>query len=363
MEVSKPFDRLDYIYKLFMIIALSILAIVFAADIVIPILISAFLAIVLLPAVNWFEKKLSLTWSVIIVLFITLIFLSGIMWVIGNQVSGLVRDLPNLESKYKVLIDTVSLQLQNTLGIDEDEQLRMFKDSLKGASVYATNVLLSTTNTLSLLVQIPIYVFLILIYRDRFKKFLTSMLPNSEGLSWKKEIDGVLKGYLSGLLMVTMIISILNTVGLLLLGIDHAIFFGVLSGILTIIPYVGIFIGALLPAVFALLTKDSGWYAVGVIAMFSIVQFLEGNFITPRITGSKVSINALAAIIALLLGAKILGITGMILAVPITGVVRVLLAYSKHLKPFVILLEDKDEEVTPKTKPPAKTLPVTDTSD
>lgn len=352
MEVSKPFDRLDYIYKLFMIIALCILAMVFAADIVIPLLIAAFLSIVLLPVVKWFEKKLSLTFSVIVVLSISLVVFVGTMWIIGNQLTSLGSDLPNLESRYRVLVDDVSTQIQTTLGFTEDDQTGMIKDSLKSATVYVTNFLVSTTSTLSLIVQIPIYMFLFLIYRDRFRNFFLALLPHHEELKWKKEIDTVLKGYISGLLIVTLIVGTANTIGLLILGIDHAFFFGALSGILIIIPYVGIFIAALLPAVFALLTKDSAWYAVGVVAIFSTVQFLEGNFITPRITGSKVSINALAAIIALLIGGKILGIAGMILAVPITGVIRVLLAYSKHLKPFVILLEDTPLEQAPLAEEP-----------
>ena len=132
----------------------------------------------------------------------------------------------------------------------------------------------------------------------------------------------------------------MNCIGLLALGIDHAIFFGILSGVLTIIPYVGIIIGALFPLIMALITKDSIWYAVGVVIVFAVVQFLEGNFITPRITGSKVSINALAAIIALVIGGKILGIAGMILAVPAIGVLKIILPHTE-LKSFVILLEDK----------------------
>jgi predicted PurR-regulated permease PerM len=122
---------------------------------------------------------------------------------------------------------------------------------------------------------------------------------------------------------------------------------------------VGIFIGALLPVVMALITKDSAWYALGVVIIFTVVQFLEGNFITPRITGSKVSINALAAIIALLIGGKILGIAGMILAVPAIGVLKIVLSYSERLKPFVILLGDDD----PKEKaqdPTEHTPPVQD---
>src|SRR5690606_7808980 len=112
--------------------------------------------------------------------------------------------------------------------------------------------------------------------------------------------------------------------------------------------YVGIFIGALLPTLLALITKDSAWYAVGAVAVFMVVQFLEGNFITPRVTGSKVSINARAAIVAPLPGGKILGVAGMILAVPPIAVLKIFLAYSRRLNPFVILLGDVDEEDTKK---------------
>ena len=167
-------------------------------------------------------------------------------------------------------------------------------------------------------------------------------MPGEAAFLRKKAIEGVIQGYISGLTLVTLIIASLNTIGLLALGIDYAIFFGMLSGVLTIIPYVGIILGALFPVLMALITKDSIWYTVGVVIVFAVVQFLEGNFITPRITGSKVSINALAAIVALLIGGKILGIAGMILAVPGIGVLKILLAHTRHLKPFVILLEDVD---------------------
>jgi putative heme transporter len=223
---------------------------------------------------------------------------------------------------------------------------------VKTASVYLGDILLTTTSTISTVVQVPIYVFLFLIYREKFKSFLLELLPNSAELRWKKDLERVLQGYISGLFLVTVIVAFLNTVGLLILGIDHAIFFGVLSGVLTIIPYVGIFIGALFPVVMALITKDSIWYTVGVLIVFSVVQFLEGNFITPRITGSKVSINALAAIVALLIGGKILGIAGMILSIPALGMLKIILEYSPRLKPFIILIEDNQPKVV--ELPPTK---------
>jgi putative heme transporter len=162
--------------------------------------------------------------------------------------------------------------------------------------------------------------------------------------------------------LVTLIVSTLNTVGLLVVGIDHAIFFGILSGVLTVIPYVGIIIGSLFPIIMALITKDSIWYTIGVVIVFTVVQFLEGNFITPRVTGSKVSINALAAIVALLIGGKILGIAGMILSIPCIGVLKIVLEYTPRLQPFIILLEDvpakRESDVKTKAEKEMDKIPV-----
>lgn len=339
-EKEQPFDRLNYTYKVLMVIAIVIAVLILASDIVIPLMISGIMTIVLIPIVKRLEKKIPSTLAIFIVLLATFILfvLAGIL--IVNQFTSLVKDLPNLETKFNALIDQISSSLQNELGMSIREQNQLLKNSLSTMGGYATGLLTATTNMISLLIQIPIYIFLFLIYRDRFKAFFRSFLSNLEDDAWKKDIENVVQGYISGLLLVTIIVAILNSIGLLIIGIEHAIFFGILSGILTIIPYVGIFIGAALPVIMALLTKDSLWYPAGVISIFSVVQFLEGNFITPKITGSKVSINALAAIVALLIGGKILGIAGMILAVPALGIIKIMLSHTTHLKPFVILIDD-----------------------
>jgi putative heme transporter len=352
------FDKLGYIYKLMVVIALAVAAVVLCRDIVVPLSFAAFLSLVMLPLVKRIEKKTGLTLAVTITLVGTILVLGLLGWVLVHQIVSLANDLPNLQAKFDSFVTQAETTVSEQLNMDKGEQSKMLQDAAKSVSGYLGAFLLSTTNTLSTLIQIPIYLFLLLIYREKFKQFFLALLPNNdEEMVWKKDIENVIQGYISGLLLVTLIIAGLNTVGLLMLGIDHAIFFGVLSGVLTIIPYVGIFIGALFPTLMALITKDSYWYAVGVVSVFTVVQFLEGNFITPRITGSKVSINALAAIIALLIGGKILGIAGMILAVPAIGVVKILLSYSTYLKPFVILLGD-DDATTKKEDPTEHTPPV-----
>ena len=342
MSNLKPFDRLDYIYKLSVVVALSITATILARDIVVPLAFAAFLSVVLLPIVKRLERrKLGPAFSIIIVLVATVVFLGLLIWLVVDQVVGLVNDLPNLQAKFENYINSVSNTLRRDFGVSLSDQNKFLAEAVKTGGTYLGDVLISTTNTLTVLIQIPIYIFLFLIYRDKFRDFFLSLIPGDNEFVWKKDMERVIQGYISGLTLVTLIIACLNCIGLLVLGIDHAIFFGILSGVLTIIPYVGIILGALFPLIMALITKDSLWYAVGVVAVFALVQFLEGNFITPRITGSKVSINALAAIIALVIAGKILGIAGMILAIPAIGVLKILLPHTDHLKPFVILLEDK----------------------
>ncbi len=350
-NTPKPFDRLDYTYKLFVIIALAITATVLASDIIIPLAFAAIIAIVMLPLVKKLERRgIGTAFSITLVLLAAVVVMALFMWLIVDQVFALVTDLPNLQVRFESYVNQISGTLRRDFGISTSEQNKMVTEAMKSVSFYLGDILLSTTNTLSTLIQIPIYIFLFFIYRRKFHDFFYALLP-SDKLGWRKDAENVVQGYSAGLLLVTLIIAALNSIGLLIVGIDHAIFFGILSGVLTVIPYVGIIIGSLLPIIMALITKDSIGPAIGVVIVFSIVQFLEGNFITPRITGSKVSINALAAIIALLIGGKILGIAGMILAVPGIGLLKILLSHTQHLKPFTILLEDTPQKTDPEVTP------------
>ena len=106
MSNLKPFDRLDYIYKLSIVIALSIAATILASDIVVPLAFAAFLSVVMLPLVKWLERrKLGPAFSIIIVLAATVIILGLLIWLVVDQVVGLVNDLPNLQAKFENYIN------------------------------------------------------------------------------------------------------------------------------------------------------------------------------------------------------------------------------------------------------------------
>lgn len=357
MSIDRP-SRLDRLYKGMVVTALGILAIVLLKDIVVPIAFAALFAIILNPVAVRIERRTGTIFSIIIVLLALLILLFMTGWLVVNQLTSLAERLPLLEEKFFNMVTAASSQLHG-FGIGVDEQIGLLKEGAKNLSAYTGKVLLSTSYLAYFMVQVPIYIFLFLLYRSKFREFFLAY-NNDSSMKWKSDIEGVVRGYISGLAIVVLIAGVLNSIGLMALGIEHAIFFGFLSGTLTLIPYIGITIGATLPALFALITKDSAWYAVGVIIVHAVVQFLEGNFITPKITGGRISVNALAAILALLLGGTILGIAGMILAVPALGILKILIAGSPELKPFVILLEDKPSE--PLTEETSNKEPSTDVS-
>jgi predicted PurR-regulated permease PerM len=355
MMIDKP-RQLDQVYKFLIIVAISVTGIVLMRSIIIPLAFAALFAVVLNPVAKRIERRTGTVLSITIVLLGSLLLFGAAVWLVIGQLQDLVHSLPDIEEKFFSGITTVNQYVEKQFNITTDEQTTMLTDGVKSMSVYLTDVLFSTSYLAYFFIQVPIYIFLFLLYRGKFREFFLAFDPGGE-LKWKKDVDGVVRGYISGLTIVVLIAGTLNTIGLVALGIPHAIFFGFLSGALTLIPYVGITIGATLPAMFALITKDSAWYAVGVVAVHAAVQFLEGNFITPKITGSRISVNALAAILALLIGNLLLGIAGMILAVPAVGIVKIFLANSPSLKPFVILLEDKPTIVEPPAPVVADSMP------
>ncbi|MBS1949886.1 MAG: Uncharacterized UPF0118 membrane protein [Cytophagales bacterium] len=352
MDQSTYSPTLDRAFKLLVVLTIVIAALILTKDILVPIVFAALFSVVLLPIAKRLEKKIGRIFSIIIVLLIALLTVAIISWFVISQLTSLVQSLPGIEEKFYRLITHVNESLSQQFNITTEEQVQYVKEVIKNLSTYASELLLSTSYLIYFFIQIPIYIFLFLYYRDRFNRFLLELRPNNT-LQWKNEIQQVVRGYISGLAIVVFIAGALNSIGLLVLGIDHAIFFGFLSGTLTMIPYVGITIGATLPTLLALVTKDSAWYAVGVVGVHGLVQFMEGNFITPKITGSRISINALAAVIALLLAGKIWGIAGMILAVPAVGILKILLGYSTSFKPMVVLLGDE----TPPNEPVAGLTP------
>lgn len=343
MPVSEEFKTKLKIYAHGCIIITFLVVLAIAArPFIIPLAFSALFAIVLNPILRRLEKwGVGRVFSIIIAMLSLLLVLAAMATFSAYQLNSLLQDLPSIQEKIVALINKGLLNFEKFTGFEAFEKEGLLKNTFKNVAPFFGDFVSGTSSAATVLIQVPIYIFLILLYKEKFLRFLAKLLNDSnEARARIFEVKKVVQGYVSGLFIVILILATLNTVGLYALGIKYALFFGVFSAILTVIPYIGNFIGGLLPVLVALVTKDTIWYAVGVVAVYGFVQFLEGNFITPNVMGARISVNPMAALISLIIGGQILGLAGIILAIPILGIVKVTLSHSETLKPLVILIED-----------------------
>ena len=133
----------------------------------------------------------------------------------------------------------------------------------------------------------------------------------------------------------------MNSLALYLIGIKYAWFWGLLAAFLAIIPYVGTFIGGLLPFVYAIASTGTWWQPAAVAALFLVIQFIEGNFITPKVVGESVKINPFFAIISLIVGGMLWGIAGIVLALPGMAILRIILKQIPIFMPISALLSSE----------------------
>lgn len=320
--------------------------------ILVPLLFSMLLAIALHPLVSRFERwGIPRVLSAILCVIVAVLIISGLVWFIVNQVIQIGSGDFNLTEKFNRIWSAIERFLTQQFGLEATDMWNQIKESsmqmVSNATTYLTAFFGSAGNTIANVVLIPLYLFFLLYYRIFFIEFFFrafATTPDSKVKSTLDNIYYVIRSYLFGLITVMTIVAILNSLGLLVLGIENAWFFGTLASLLLLIPYVGITIGSILPALFALATKDSAYYALGIIVWFQIVQFFEGNFITPNIVGGKVNISPMIAIISLLLGGKLFGLAGLILAMPMVAVLKVLLDASDDWKAFGFLLGEPTNE-------------------
>lgn len=319
--------------------------------ILMPLAFSALFAMLLTPISNRLEEwKLGRAAAIVVSMILVIILFSGIISLISWQFIQFAEDLPEVTARLKQINADILHFIENTLGIAPDQQTdylqKAMDNVIETSGKYVTGVLNTTSNLFTTLGLMPIFIFFMMYYREMYQTFLNKIVErrsHDRVDTLVHKIQEVAQNYLVGLITVILILAVLNSIGLLIVGVEHAIFFGVFAAFMAIIPFIGIIIGSLPPLLYALFLTDSLLYPLGVIIVFVIVQFLEGNFITPRVIGSKVSINPFIAMIALIIGGQLWGISGMILFVPLIGILRVVFEEIPALRPVGYLLGNKIE--------------------
>lgn len=344
-------SSLDRTAKSLFIFVVIILAIYFFSNILMPILFSGLVSIIFLPIVKFWQRiGLNNGFSILLSVLLVTLLLFGILLIIVIQSEEIVEEIPKLMRANQDFLNISSFDFSSeTIRAyinDHSETIQENLSSLKGGiASFLEGGFNGIKNTFVFLITCPIYIFFMLLYRDNVYRFILEFQRKGKNKTESKEIINEVKQslyhYLKGLFLVMLTIGSLTTLGLFLLGIKYAFFLGLLTALLTPIPYIGVIISALIPMTIALLTKDSLWYPAGVLGIFTVVQFAEGNFITPRIMGNSVNINPLIILLSIVILGSISGIIGLILTVPILAILKVIVDHYPGLKPWSYLLEDE----------------------
>ncbi len=347
-QKSVSFQRLAY---LFIVIVLGYVILKQGKLFLAPLIFSIFLTIMLQPLSRSFQRLLKYRILAILLTLISVtVGLGIIITLFSMQLSVIVNDLDNITGRISEGLQKILEWLNTNLTKNVDINMKGF-DLLESIPRIAENTLAfaqkgisSVTTFFFNLFLIILFVFFFLWYQHSFTQFLLIQATKEKKEILKKilgKIQQTIQKYLYGLLLVIAILAVLNTVGLLIIGIRYAIFWGVLAAFLAVIPYIGTTLGGTLPFLYSLATADNWWQPTAVVVMYFIIQQLEGNIITPKIVGSSVSINPLFALTAIIIGGFIWGITGILIAIPVTGVLKIILDNNMRTKPIAFLLSNE----------------------
>ncbi|RYY15442.1 MAG: AI-2E family transporter [Chitinophagaceae bacterium] len=325
------------------IVAVAVLY--FAKGLLIPMSYGLLLSVVLFPLCKKLEKNgWSRTSAIAATLTLVMALFTMLLALLIVEVNMFSKDLPSVMTKLQVEAGEFERWVNKHFGIaltPQNEWKALLYNLVANSSGVIKNTLYATAGTLVTLFLVPVYTALFLYNRHLFVRFLVNITP----VSLKEQLPRIIERatatysqFIKGMLFVYIIVAVSNSLGLLILGIEHAILFGILTALMTVIPYVGIIISSMLPITVAWLTKDSIWYPVGVIAILSFVQYLEANIIFPKLVGTQINVSTWATLVAIIAGGMLWGISGMILFIPFLGIAKIIFEQFPAGRTFNILL-------------------------
>jgi len=354
-------SKISFTYRtgIFIIGLVALLALLYAArSIIVPFIFAVIIAIVLHPVVLFFvRRKIHRVISIFITLFISFLLLSSLGLLIASQVARFSESWPVLIEKVTLASDDFVVWLSSYLDVNQQsirDWLAEFKTEMvqtNGATVSKT--MLGLGNSIVVILLIPVYVFMLLFYQPILIEFFRRLFGSDNKSKVNEiitQIKTVIQQYLVGLAIEILLVASLEIIALLLLGIEYALLLGIIGALLNLIPYIGGLVAVALPMMVALVSKSSPWFALYVLVIYYIIQLIDNNYIVPKIVASKVKINALFSILAVLVGNIIWGVPGMFLSIPLLAVIKLICDHIDTLKPWGFLLGDTMPPIFKKIK-------------
>ncbi|ULQ53332.1 AI-2E family transporter [Flavihumibacter fluvii] len=342
--------RLPFYLKLTVILfmlGLIILLIILGQEILVPICFSILLAMLILPAVNYLQrKKCGGVISIAIPLLLSIIGISAVVYFLSNQIGDFLDDIPTIKKQLSEHYITLQKWVRTNFNVsirDQNKFVTKATEKMGESGMALGQTFFSATKILFVAFLLPVYTFLILYYRVMIKNFLLHVF----GKEYETKVYGVLQEsksivqqYMVGLMIELAIVAAINMAGFFMIGIKYAIFLAVFAAILNMIPYIGMIIATVFCMAVTLTSSHFLADVLWVGGILVLVQFIDNNIIMPKVVSNKVKINALISIIGVLIGGTIAGVSGMFLSIPGIAILKAIFERVEGLEPWGMLLGD-----------------------
>ena len=330
-------------------LATIFVALYFGQEIIAPVLLSLLFAVMLRPVVGFLIKKLRFPHfiAVIFAILLFVVLFLGVFYFISMQISDMASDWGKIKSNFFYHLEHLQQLIRENFNLSKREQKEIITnatgDSISSSKKIVGTTLNSFADILLKTILIPIYTFLFLLYQNHFVTFLCKLVQPESHKKLREvlyQIKVAVQSYITGLLFEMIAVSVLTTVGLYLIGCEYFLLLGIITGILNLVPYIGILFAGALSIGVSLSGSTDLTIALGVIVVNLVVQLIDNNILVPMFVNSKVQINALVSIVGIIIGNVLGGITGMFLAIPIIAILKVIFERVNTLEPWGYLLGD-----------------------
>ncbi|MGV3696665.1 AI-2E family transporter [Flavobacterium sp.] len=321
----------------------------FGQEIISPFLLALLFAIMLRPVVNFFIIRLKFPHIIAVVLSIVLfvtLFL-GVFYFISIQITDMASDWGKIKANFLYHVEHLQQMIRDNFNLSKREQNEIIdqatNDTMNTGKQIVGSTLTSFADIVFNAILVPIYTFLFLYYQNHFVTFLSKVVKPENHRKLREvlfQIKVAVQSYITGLLFEMIAVAALTTVGFYFIGVEYFILLGIITGILNLVPYIGILFAGVLSIVVSLSGSTDLSIAVGVIVVNLVVQFIDNNILVPMFVNSKVQINAIVSIIGIIIGNVLGGITGMFLAIPMIAIVKVIFDRIDTLEPWGYLFGD-----------------------
>ncbi len=318
----------------------------------VPLVFAALFSMLLLPVSLKLEgwglgRGLSIVLSVLLIV----AFFAGVISLLAWQVSDMAQKAPEIEKNISQKTQQLKEYVSNSFGISQQKQQEMIQKQQQTSSSKTTamisGALASAGSILTDFLLMLVYIFLFMYFRMHLKKFVLKLVPKTEQAHTTKVLENsrkVAQKYITGLMLMIVGLWIMYSIGFAIAGVKNFFFFAVLCGLLEIVPFVGNLLGNALTIIVTLAQGGGMNVVIGILITYALVQFIQSYILEPLVVGSEVSINPVFTIIAIIAGEFIWGIPGMILAIPVLGIFKIVFDNVESLKPYGFLIGEEEQK-------------------